>query len=100
MALEEAHMAYDNMKTPRPVPDAEEAPGARRLADEVTGSRTGTIGGGGREAHNSSAVRATGSDDDMVGYERSESDEEFDTEEFDDEDLDDEESEAEEAERE
>jgi hypothetical protein len=30
----------------------------------MTGSQTGTIGGGGFEAHNPSPERATGSDDD------------------------------------
>ena len=51
-------MAHDT-RTPRPGPDSE-IPGERRPADEVTGSQTGTIGGGGREGHNPSAVRATG----------------------------------------
>lgn len=91
-------MAHDDMKTPRPSPDTEEYSGARRPADEVTGSQTGTIGGGGREAHNPSPVRATGSDDEIVGSERTGSDDEFDTEEFDNEDLDDEEPDAEEPE--
>jgi hypothetical protein len=35
----------------------------KRPADEITGSQTGTIGGGGFEAHNPSPVRATGSDE-------------------------------------
>ena len=35
-------------------------------ADQVTGSQTGTVGGGGPEAHNADAVRATGEDDSTV----------------------------------
>ena len=91
-------MANDDIRTPRPGPDTEASPGERRPADDVTGSETGTIGGGGRDAHNPSPVRATGADDEMVGSEGAGSDEEFDTEEFDDEDLEDED--AEESERE
>jgi len=59
-------MAHDDIKTPRPGPDSE-IPGERRPADEITGSQTGTIGGGGRDAHNPSPVRGTGVDDDTVG---------------------------------
>jgi hypothetical protein len=49
--------------TPRPGPDTEAFPGERRPEEEVTGSQTGTIGGGGPNAHNPSPNRATGSDD-------------------------------------
>ena len=79
-------MAHHN-KTPRPGPDTEAHPGERRPADEVTGSQTGTIGGGGSEAHNPSPVRATGSkasNEEMVGAEPEESEHELDEEEFDD----------------
>ena len=62
-------MAHDETRTPRPGPDTESAPGERRPADEVTGSQTGTIGGGGHDAHNPSPVRATGTDDETVGAE-------------------------------
>ena len=69
--------------------------GKRRPADEITGSQTGTIGGGGHEAHNPSPVRATDTDDEVVGSER-ESDEDFEDDEFDeDEELEDEEVEDE-----
>jgi len=59
---------------PRLGPDTEEFPGARRPeAVEgrnpeagITGSQTGTIGGGGLDAHNPSPVRATGVDDPTV----------------------------------
>jgi hypothetical protein len=43
----------------RPGPDTEAAPNARNPEEAVTGSQTGTIGGGGPEAHNPSPVRAT-----------------------------------------
>lgn len=89
-------MAHDT-RTPRPGPDSE-IPGERRPADEVTGSQTGTIGGGGREGHNPSPVRATGADDDSVesaaGEPEGEFDDEFDDE-ADEEAADDEESERE-----
>jgi hypothetical protein len=49
---------------PRPGPDTEAFPGERDPEEQMTGSQTGTIGGGGFEAHNPSANRATGSDDD------------------------------------
>ena len=55
--------------TPRLGPDNEAEPGERqgvlgpRKEDRVTGSQTGTVGGGGRDAHNPSPVRATGEDD-------------------------------------
>lgn len=46
----------------RPGPDTEAAPGERHPEEAMTGSQTGTIGGGGPEAHNSSPVRATEQD--------------------------------------
>jgi hypothetical protein len=39
------------------------ARGPKSAADERTGSQTGTIGGGGADAHNPDPVRATGVDD-------------------------------------
>lgn len=87
----------DNTRTPRPGPDSE-IPGERRPADEVTGSQTGTIGGGGREGHNPSPVRATGADDDRVESAAGESEGEFEDDEFDDENE--EETDEEESERE
>jgi hypothetical protein len=48
---------------PRPGPDDESFPGERRPDEQMTGSQTGTVGGGGFEAHNPSANRATGSDE-------------------------------------
>lgn len=53
--------------TPRLGPDTEARPGERRPDEQLTGSQTGTIGGGGAEAHNSSPVRATGVDDPTAG---------------------------------
>jgi hypothetical protein len=100
MAPEEGKMENDDTRTPRPGPDTEAAPGERRPADDVTGSQTGTIGGGGRDAHNPSPVRATGTDDEIVGSEGAGSDADFDSEEFDEEDLEDEGADAEESERE
>ena len=89
-------MANDETRTPRPGPDTESEPGERRPADEVTGSQTGTIGGGGHDAHNPSPVRATGTDDETVGVEGVGFDDDFEEEgEFDDEGQDEEESEAE-----
>lgn len=44
---------------PRPGPDTEATPGDRHpRTDERSGSQTGTIGGGGPEAHNPSPIRA------------------------------------------
>jgi len=43
----------------RPGPDTEEALGERNPEEAMTGSQTGTIGGGGPDAHNPSPVRAT-----------------------------------------
>jgi hypothetical protein len=87
-------MAASDMKTPRPGPDSE-IPGQRNPADEVTGSQSGTIGGGGREAHNPSPVRATGADDDIVGSENIGSEDAFDEDEFEDDETDDEDVDAE-----
>ena len=64
-------MAADrDFTTPRPGPDTEAQPGERGsvapqgpAADQRTGSQTGTIGGGGADAHNPDPVRATGVDD-------------------------------------
>ena len=53
--------------TPRPGPDTEEMPGERHPEEQLTGSQTGTIGGGGFEAHNPSPNRATGADDETAG---------------------------------
>jgi hypothetical protein len=44
---------------PPPIP-------GERDRDNLTGSQTGTIGGGGFGAHNPSPVRATGMDDETV----------------------------------
>ena len=52
--------------TPRLGPDHEPIPGERD-PHNLTGSQTGTIGGGGFEAHNPSPTRATGADDDTAG---------------------------------
>jgi hypothetical protein len=51
---------------PRTGPDTEGFPDDDRADEQMTGSQTGTIGGGGFEAHNPSANRATGRDDDTV----------------------------------
>ena len=55
---------------PRLGPDTEAEPGERNaggdatnVQDQRTGSQTGTIGGGGSDAHNADPVRATGVDD-------------------------------------
>ena len=62
--------AERDFTTPRPGPDTEAEPGERGssaphgpAADQRTGSQTGTIGGGGADAHNPAPVRATGVDD-------------------------------------
>jgi hypothetical protein len=88
-------MAHDDSKTPRPGPDSE-IPGERRPADEMTGSQTGAIGGGGREGHNPSAVRGTGVDDDTVGAGNVGSEGAFEDEDLEDEAFDDEDGDAEE----
>ena len=87
-------MAHDDIKTPRPGPDSE-IPGERRPADDITGSQTGTIGGGGREGHNPSAVRGTGVDDDTVGSANAGSEGEFADEGLEDEAFDDQEGDEE-----
>lgn len=51
--------------TPQLGPDHEPIPGERD-ASNLTGSQTGTVGGGGPQAHNPSPVRATGMDDDTI----------------------------------
>ncbi len=56
--------------TPRLGPDDEAYPHERRPDEQMTGSQTGTIGGGGAEAHNPSPVRATGVDDPTAGKKR------------------------------
>jgi hypothetical protein len=43
----------------RPGPETEAAPAERKPEEAMTGSQTGTIGGGGPDAHNPSPVRAT-----------------------------------------
>ena len=78
-------MTDSDIKTPRPGPDSE-VPGERHPADAMTGSQTGTIGGGGRDAHNPSPIRAPGSDDETVDSADDTPDEEFEESAFDDED--------------
>jgi hypothetical protein len=51
--------------TLREGPDHEPIPGERD-PDTLTGSQTGTVGGGGFGAHNPSPTRATGMDDETV----------------------------------
>ena len=51
---------------PRLGPDTEAHPGERSPHEQMSGSATGTIGGGGFDAHNPSPVRATGVDDPTV----------------------------------
>lgn len=51
---------------PRLGPDTEAFPGERTPEEQMSGSQTGTIGGGGLDAHNPSPNRATGSDDDAA----------------------------------
>jgi hypothetical protein len=48
---------------PRPGPDTKAAPGERHRDDDRPGSQTGTIGGGGPDAHNPSPNRAIGRDE-------------------------------------
>jgi hypothetical protein len=52
---------------PRPGPDTEAFPDERHPEEQVSGSQTGTVGGGGFDAHNPSPTRATGVDDDTAG---------------------------------
>ena len=51
---------------PRLGPDTEAHPSERAPDEDTPGSATGTIGGGGLDAHNPSPVRATGVDDPTV----------------------------------
>ncbi len=51
---------------PRLGPDTEAHPGERTPDEERPGSATGSIGGGGTDAHNASPVRAPGVDDPSV----------------------------------
>jgi len=55
---------------PRLGPDDEAEPGERAPDEDLPGSATGTIGGGGPDAHNRSPVRATGVDDPTVSGDR------------------------------
>ncbi len=57
---------------PRVAPDTGAFPGERLPEEQETGSQTGTIGGGGFEAHNPSPTRATGKDDGTGGTPRPE----------------------------
>ena|SRR2546425_12385962 len=69
MAQTRAEGPIDDPKrlVPRLGPDTEAYPGERRPEEEsITGAQSGTIGGGGAEAHNPSPVRATGVDDPTV----------------------------------
>ncbi|MGH2400945.1 MAG: hypothetical protein ACRDF6_14005 [bacterium] len=60
---DEGPLSDANRLAPRPRPDTEAFPGERRPEEEATGSQTGTVGGGGGDAHNPSPVRATSTDD-------------------------------------
>ena len=67
----ESHFTNPRNLEPRLAPE-DERPRAgstpdRAAAENMTGSQTGTIGGGGPDAHNEDAIRATGSDDATVG---------------------------------
>lgn len=62
----------EDRRVPRPGPDSEAYPGERDQNDAATGSQTGTIGGGGADAHNPSPTRATGVDDETAGGRRDE----------------------------
>jgi hypothetical protein len=55
----------DTKRTPRPGPDSEAFPGERSPEEQISGSQTGTIGGGGG-AHPRSPNRAPGVDDESV----------------------------------
>ncbi len=55
---------------PRVAPDPTGTPGEHDPDERLTGSQTGTIGGGGADAHNPSAVRATGIDDPIISGEQ------------------------------
>lgn len=54
---------------PRLAPDPTGSPGEHDPDERLTGSQTGTVQGGGADAHNSSAVGATGVDDPTVSDE-------------------------------
>ena len=64
---DETHFTDARNLEPALAPD-DEVPSTKRTADtdQLTGSQTGTIGGGGPEAHNPDAVRAPGEDDPTV----------------------------------
>ena len=70
---EESSLTDARNLEPRLGPDNEAEPRGRqdvlgpRKEDRVTGSQTGTVGGGGRDAHNPSPIRATGDDDADAG---------------------------------
>lgn len=51
----------DEPLAPRLGPDTEAFPGERQPTESMSGSATGSTGGGGLESHNPSPVRATGS---------------------------------------
>jgi len=59
----EGPLTDPNRLVPGPGPDTEAAPGERHREDDRPGSQTGTVGGGGPEAHNPSPNRAVGRDE-------------------------------------
>jgi hypothetical protein len=63
----ESHFTDPRNLEPRLAPEDERPrsapPADRAAAENLRGSQTGTIGGGGSEAHNEDAIRATGSDE-------------------------------------
>jgi hypothetical protein len=66
----ESPMTHPRGLVPRLGPDTEAEPGERNSStddadrqDQRPGSQTGTVGGGGADAHNPDPVRATGVDD-------------------------------------
>jgi hypothetical protein len=64
---EETHFTDARNLEPAIAPEDEvRARDRTNTPDEMTGSQTGTIGGGGAEAHNPDPVRATGEDDPTV----------------------------------
>jgi hypothetical protein len=62
---EDSPLTDPSRLTPGPGPDHEPIPGERD-PENITGSQTGTIGGGGVGAHNPSPNRAIGMDDETV----------------------------------
>jgi hypothetical protein len=60
---EEGILGDPRRLAPRLGPDDEAFPGERHPDEEMTGSQTGTIGGGGPDAHNPSPNRASGRDE-------------------------------------